>query len=75
MRKITISLEESVFNGLQKVIGKGQISRFINDLAKPYVVAEGLDKAYVMMSQDEDSENEALEWSEAIIGDMTDETG
>ena len=74
MQKITISLDEAVFKGLHKVVGKGRISRFLNDLAKPHVLVEDLEKAYAIMAEDEQEAKEALEWSEAVIGDINDET-
>ena len=72
-KKLTISIDEQVYEGLYKVIGKGAISQFIEDLVRPYVMNDDLDTAYKEMAEDEERELEALEWSEALIGDLTNE--
>ena len=72
-KKLTISIDEQVYEGLYKVIGKGAISQFIEDLVRPYVIKDNLDTAYKEMAEDEERELEALEWSEALIGDLTNE--
>lgn len=68
MRKLTITVDEDVYNGLHATIGRGRISSFLNDLAKPYVV-DVLDSGYVAMAQDEAREAEALSWSESLLSD------
>jgi hypothetical protein len=73
-KKLTITVEERVYNGLHQVIGRRHISRFIESLVRPYVVGKDLDLAYQRMAQDEAHEAEALEWAEATIGDVADET-
>ena len=74
-KKLTISIDEQVYEGLYKVIGKGAISQFIEDLVRPYVIKEDLDTAYKQMAEDEERELEALEWAEAFIGDLTENNG
>lgn len=73
-RKLTITLDEDVYEGLHKVIGRGKISRFIEDLVRPHVTITDLEAGYAAMAADEDREAEALAWSEALIGDHTYET-
>jgi hypothetical protein len=72
-KKLTITVEESVYRGLYKHIGAGKISRFIEGLVRPYVLAEELDGAYAAMSGEEEREAGAMEWAEALIGDVADE--
>jgi len=72
-KKLTITVEEAVYKGLRKVVGKRNISRFLNDLARPHVVQGSLDEGYRAMAADEEQEHEALEWSEGLIGDVADE--
>nr|NIO71365.1 addiction module antitoxin [Anaerolineae bacterium] len=36
-KKLTITIDEQVYEGLHAVIGRGRISRFIEDLVRPYV--------------------------------------
>lgn len=69
-RKLTISIDEQVYEGLYRVIGKGSISQFIEDLVRPYVLKDELDAAYTLMAEDKVRESEAIEWSEALIGDV-----
>ena len=38
-KKLTISLDEQVYEGLQSVVGQENISRFIEDLVRPHVIA------------------------------------
>ena len=68
-KKLTITIDEEVYSGLHKVIGPRKISRFVEDLVRPHVVKHDLEAAYKEMSEDLDREKEALEWSEATLGD------
>ena len=72
-KKLTITLDEKVYQGLHEVIGRRRISRFIEELVRPHVIPEPLEAAYAQMARDERREEEALEWAEATIGDVADE--
>ena len=72
-KKLTITLDERVYNGLHSVVGRRQISRFIESLVRPHVIGEDLEVAYRQMAQDEAREAEALEWAEATLMDVADE--
>jgi hypothetical protein len=72
-KKLTITLDKQVYEGLHEVIGSRRISRFIEDLVRPHVVSADLEEAYMEMAADEEREAEALEWAEATIGDVADE--
>ncbi len=72
-KKLTITLDERVYNGLHSVVGRRQISRFIESLVRPHVIGEDLEAAYRQMAQDEAREAEALEWAEATLMDVADE--
>jgi hypothetical protein len=72
-KKLTITVDERVYDGLHAVIGRRRISRFIESLVRPYVVGKDLDLAYRQMAQEEGREAEALEWAEATVGDVADE--
>ena len=52
-RKLTITVDEKVYEGLHKVVGLRRISRFIEDLVRPHVIEPHLDEAYRQMAQDE----------------------
>jgi len=72
-RKLTITVDEQVYAGLHRVIGRRRISGFIESLVKPHVVREDLAQAYRQMALDEDREAEALAWVEAAVEDVADE--
>ena len=72
-RKLTITVEDEVYRGLRKVVGRRNISRFLNDLARPHVVRERLKEGYTAMAADEQREAEAAQWNEGLVGDVADE--
>ena len=72
-KKLTVTLDEKVYEALHKVVGRGSISQFIEDLVRPHVMDQDLEAAYRAMAQDEARESEALEWAEATIGDVAGE--
>ena len=73
-RKLTISVDEQVYEGLHRIIGRGRISQFIEEFLRPHVLIENLDAAYRQMAQEEAREAEALQWAESTQGDVADET-
>ena len=73
-KKLTITLDEQVYRGLHTVVGRRRISQFIEGLVRPHVMSKDLDLAYREMARKESREAEALEWSEATVGDVADET-
>ena len=72
-KKLTITIDAQVYEGLYRVIGPGKISRFIENLVRPLVLYPDLEAAYKEMAQDEAREAAALEWAEATVGDVGDE--
>jgi predicted CopG family antitoxin len=72
-KKLTITINEEVYLGLHKVIGPRKISKFIEELARPHVLKHELASAYKEMAKDRVREKEALEWSEATLGDIAHE--
>lgn len=72
-KKLTITIDEEVYRGLHALVGPRRMSRFIEDLIRPHVAASSLDAAYAEMGRDERREAEALEWTEATLGDSADE--
>ena len=69
-KKLTVTIDEEVYNGLREVIGPRKISRFIEDLVRPHVTKKDIYAAYKEMAADEVRESEALEWAEATFGDI-----
>ncbi len=72
-KKLTITIDAEVYQGLHDLVGRRRISRFIEDLIRPHVAGSSLEAAYAEMGRDECREAEALEWAEATIGDCADE--
>jgi predicted CopG family antitoxin len=72
-KKLTVTIDEEVYEGLREVIGPRKISRFIEDLVRPHVTKKDIYAAYREMAADEVRESMALEWAEATFGDVNDE--
>ena len=73
-RRMTITLDEQVYDALCRRIGKRRISRFIKDLVRPHVLDADREDGYRAMAADREREAEAAEWCEALAGDMAHET-
>ena len=71
-KKLTITLDEAVYEGLHTVIGRRSISHFIENLVRPHVIGTDLEAGYRAMAADEERESAALEWAEATLGDIAD---
>jgi hypothetical protein len=70
-KKMTITLDETVYDGLYRTIGKRRISQFIEDLLRPHVLDTALDDGYKAMAADKSRE---AEWVNALSKDLADET-
>ena len=73
-KELTIKIDEQVYEGLYKLVGKDAISQFIENLVRPHVTESDLDAEYKEMAADQANESAALEWSEAFIGDVSSTT-
>jgi hypothetical protein len=72
-KKLTITVDELIYDGLYRVVGPRRISRFIEDLVRPHVMDEDLLLAYAQMAADESREADADAWSESLMMDVADE--
>ena len=72
-KKLTIMVEDEVYEGLHRVVGQRRIGRFLSDLARPHVTRLDLEAGYRAMAADEEREAEAHEWVEGVIGDLADD--
>ncbi|MFY9590319.1 hypothetical protein [Rickettsia endosymbiont of Halotydeus destructor] len=72
-KKLTISIDETVYYKLHSMIGERKISKFIEGLVKPYLINEQLAAAYYAMAKDTQREQEAQEWIEGLSQDEFDE--
>ena len=73
-KRMTITMDEVVYEGLVRVVGRRKISAFLEKLARPHVVGDELSAGYEAMALDAERESEALAWSEGLIGDAGHET-
>ena len=55
------------------MVGKRRMSQFIENLVRPHVLDTTLDDGYRAMAANKDREAEALEWCNALAGDIADE--
>jgi hypothetical protein len=69
---MTITLDEAVYEGLYRTVGNRRMSQFIEDLLRPHVVDTSLDDGYRAMAADEPREAGAMEWCDALAGDIAD---
>jgi predicted CopG family antitoxin len=68
-KKLTITIDEQVYQKLYSVVGSGKISKFIEGLVKPHLITDELEKSYLVMSNDDSREQEALEWIEGALNE------
>jgi predicted CopG family antitoxin len=73
-KKLTITVDEKVYEGLHKTIGPRKISKFVEKLVRPHVVRPDLESGYGQMARDKKREEEAIEWAEITFKDITHET-
>ena len=77
-RRMTITLDSAVFDGLYRTVGKRRISQFIEDLLRPHVLlphvlGTALDDGYRAMAADAEREANAQAWGNALAKDMVSE--
>lgn len=72
-KRMTITLDEAVYEGLNRRIGKRRMSQFIEDLLRPHVLDTSLDDGYKAMVEDAAREAEAQDWCNSLAKDMADE--
>ncbi len=73
-KRMTITLDEAVYEGLNRTIGKRRMSQFIEDLLRPLVLDTSLDDGYRAMAADQARESEAEDWCNSLAKDMANET-
>ena len=71
-RKMTITLDEAVYEGLYRTVGRRKMSQFIEDLVRPHVLDGSLDEGYRAMAADTAREAEAQAWCNALASDGED---
>ena len=68
-KQMTITLDNSVYEGLLRIAGQRQINQYIEGVLKAVILEEG----YKAMAADEQRESEALEWCNALAKDNANE--
>lgn len=71
-RKLTITVEDAVYRGLYKVVGRRNISRFINDLARPSVVRDRVESTATAKAKRRAAETELAGYVERVAGTQLD---
>jgi predicted CopG family antitoxin len=61
--RFTITVDEQVYEELNRVVGPANISQFITSLIRPHLISVEMDSAYRQMAEDESRESEASEWT------------
>lgn len=72
-KKLTITIDKKIYEGLHAIIGRGNISHFLEQLARPYLFPRDLEASYREMALDAEREREAAAWVEAMTPDVADE--
>jgi hypothetical protein len=72
-KRMTITLDEAVYDGLYRMVGRRRMSQFIEDLIRPHVSDVTLDAGYHAMAADADRETDARQWIDALAADGADE--
>ncbi len=67
-KKFTILIEDSVYEGLHRVVGRGSISKFIENLARPHVAQKDLGAQYREAAHNAAREREARAWTRNRVG-------
>ena len=72
-KQLNITLDEEVYRRLQMLVGEEQISSYIERLVRPHVLPTEVEEGYRAMAADTAREEQAMEWSENLIGDVSHE--
>ncbi|MFM2344983.1 MAG: hypothetical protein RLZZ210_1595 [Pseudomonadota bacterium] len=72
-KKLTISIDEEIYEALYLNVGKRQISKFIERLIKPHLLNTSLEDGYKAMANDEEREQNAQIWCNSLIKDNNEE--
>ena len=66
-KRMTITLDEAVYDGLYRRIGKRKMSQFIEDLLRPHVLDTALEAGYAAMAADQEREVEAVRRQASLL--------
>ena len=66
--------DEQLWSAFTHLVGKGNVSRWIENMIRPLVDKADLANAYKTMAQDREREEEAHEWVNGTAGDVGNES-
>ena len=69
-KKLTITLEQDIYNALHAVVGRGRISQFIATLVRPHVCQLELEASYQRLAEEEKKTKESQEWVDGTSSDF-----
>ncbi len=73
MKKLTITVDDEVYEGLHTHIGRGNISRFPTIWRVRMLLPMLFEAGYAAMAADKEREQDAIEWAEQGMTDLTHE--
>ena len=65
-KKLTIAVDEVVYDSLIRTVGRGRIGQFIEDLVRAHVLGKAIEDGYRAMAADVARERDAVEWVDAL---------
>lgn len=77
-KKLTITVDSEIYDGLYRVAGARHISSFISDLVRPLVVEDEIETGFRALAQYEREtglDQEAIDWSEGLLESLDDDEG
>ena len=66
-RRLTITLDQKVYEGICRTVGKRQMSQFVENLIRSHVLSASLDEGYRAMAADKEREAAAREWCSSLF--------
>lgn len=61
-KKVTLSLDRTVYEGIRARVGERKVGEYLSELARPHVSPEAQAASYRALAQDSDREAEAADW-------------
>lgn len=66
-KKLTITIDQVIYDMLKRVIGQGKISQYLESLARKDLSNSEMIEGYKAMAADQQREKEANEWCEGLL--------
>ena len=67
---MTVTLDETVYHGLMRVVEREKVSQLLESLARAHVLDIAPDEGYLAIGQDRQREEGANEWINGLIADV-----